>query len=74
MTSKLLLAVIRGQKSDFYDRFKLELVKTAHLGFVVKVSWKCCKVTLLKNCPNKYNLAQKPKSNFSTLFVFCVYF
>ena len=35
--SKLLPVVIGGQKSDFCGRFKLELVKTAYLGFVIKV-------------------------------------
>ena len=38
LTNKLLLVVIGGQKSDFCGRFKLELVKIAHLRFVVKVS------------------------------------
>ena len=37
----MLLAVISKQKSDLCSRFKLELVKTTHLGFVVKVLWKC---------------------------------
>ena len=37
LSSKLLLAIVGGQKSDFCDKFKLKLVKTTHLGFIVKV-------------------------------------
>ena len=59
MTSKLLLAVIRGQKSDFYDRFKLELVKTAHLGFVVKMSWKCWECNTSKKLPKQIQFSPK---------------
>ena len=70
----MLLTVIGGQNNDFYGCFKLEVVKTAHLGFLEKCPENVANVTLLKNCPKKYNLSQKPKSNCSTLFVFCVYF
>ena len=59
----MLLVVIGEQKSDLCGKFKLELVKIAHLGFVVKVLQKCCERNTSKSCPNKYNLAQKPKSN-----------
>ena len=37
LNSKLLPVVIGGQKSDFCGRFKLELVKTTHLRYVIKM-------------------------------------
>ena len=39
--------------NNFNGKFKLEPVKTYHLGFVVKVLQKCYDIELLKNCPNK---------------------
>ena len=40
------------QKDNFNGWFKLKLITTFHIGFVVNI-------TLIKNCPNKYKLSQK---------------
>ena len=45
--------VVTGkQKNNFNGKFKIEPVKTYHLGFIVKMLQKYCG-PLLKNCPNK---------------------
>ena len=59
----MLLAVIRGQKSDFYGRFKLELVKTAHLGFVVKVLWKYCEHKTSQKLPKQIQFSPNQMFN-----------
>ena len=65
LSSKLLLAVISGQKIDFYGRLKLELVKTTHLGFVVKVSWKYCERTTSKKFPKQIQFSPKKPNKMS---------
>ena len=37
LSSKLLLAVISKQKSNFNDKFKIEPIIASHLGFDVKM-------------------------------------
>ena len=50
------MAITSGQKANFNGRFKLKLITT----FQYRI---CCEnvvnIALIKNCPNKYKLAQK---------------
>ena len=36
------MAISGGQKSNLSGRFKLKLITTNHLRFVIKILWKCC--------------------------------
>ena len=56
---------LMDKKNNFNGKFKIEPVKTYHLGFVVKVLQKYCG-PLLKNCPNKQISL---KSQIKCLFV-----
>ena len=40
INDRLLLVVMGGQKSNLSCRFKLELITTNHLWFIVKMLWK----------------------------------
>ena len=63
----MLLVVIGEQKSDLCGKFKLELVKIAHLGFVVKVSQKCCERNTSKKLPKQIQFS--PKAQIKCLSV-----
>ena len=52
------LTIVSRQKSDFCGKFKLDLIKIAYLGFVVKMSWKCYECnTSSKIAQTKANIA-----------------
>ena len=55
MTNPKWYIITGGQKSNFIDRIKLELVTTCHLKFVVKVLLKIVvDAPFIKNFPNKH--------------------
>ena len=53
VTNPKLQVVTSKQKNNFNDKFKLELVKSYQLGFIVKLLQNIVDIALLKNCPNK---------------------
>ena len=67
--SKLLLV----KNKNFSDQFKLESVKTYHLGFVVKVLQKCCEHNTSQKLSKQTNQPKIPNQTFNCDFLNCVF-
>ena len=62
--------VVTGkQKNNFNGKFKLELVKTYHLGFVVKVLQKCCEHITFQKLPKQINQPKISNQMFNCDFL-----
>ena len=66
--------VITGkQKNNFNDKFKLEPVKTYHVGFVVKVLQKSCEHSTSQKLSKQTNQPKISNQMFNCDFFNCVF-